>query len=346
MELTVSELAKRIGAELSGAGGGIVNCVSPIGSAVENEVTFVSSSKHAAGLKDSKAGAAIVSEYVEGFHGPQLVVKNVDAALIEALKIFAPELKGIAKGVDASAKIGDGVQIADGVAVGAYAVIGDGVEIGANSIIGYGCKVGENCRIGSDSRLDSGVVVEHNCVIGNHVIIQSNSVIGGTGFGYSFVEGAHRLIPHNGGVVIEDFVEIGANSCIDRAKFGNTVIGSGTKIDNLVQIAHNVVIGKCCLLASHVGISGSTRIGDGVIFAGASGAVDNVMIGDGVIVGAQAVASRDIDAGQRLLGCPATDLKTELKTVAMRRRLPKYVEQLKQLDKRLEKLEAAKDNTR
>lgn len=344
MELTASELAKRINAELAGDGGGVIKAVGPIGSAIGSDVTFVSSNRHAAELKESKAGAAIVSERVDGFCGYQLLVKNVDAALIETLKIFAPELKGIAGGIDASAKIAEDVKIAEGVTIGAYAVIADGVRIGADSVIGHGCTIGENSRLGSNSRLDSGVVVEHNCIIGNHVIIQANSTIGATGFGYLFIDEAHRLIPHNGGVVIEDFVEIGANSCVDRGKFGNTVIGAGTKIDNLVQIAHNVVIGKCCLLAALVGISGSTKVGDGVIFAGASGASDNLTIGDGVILAAQTVATRNVDAGKQMFGCPAADLKEELKTIALRRRLPKFVEQLKQLSKRLEKLEAAKDN--
>jgi UDP-3-O-[3-hydroxymyristoyl] glucosamine N-acyltransferase len=183
-----------------------------------------------------------------------------------------------------------------------------------------------------------------DCRLGNNVVIQANSTIGSTGFGYSFIGGAHRLIPHNGGVVIEDFVEIGANCCVDRAKFGNTIIGAGTKIDNLVQIAHNVVIGKCCLIAGQVGISGSCKIGDGVVLAGQVGLVDNIEIGDGVMVGARSAIINNVAAGKKMFGYPATEKTEALRVVGLTRHLPKMAELLKQLRKRIERLEAAKDD--
>ncbi len=158
------------------------------------------------------------------------------------------------------------------------------------------------------------------------------------------VKGYHELIPHNGGVVIEDFVEIGANCCVDRAKFGNTIIGSGTKIDNLVQIGHNVVIGKCCLIAGQVGISGSCKVGDGVVLGGQVGVSDNIEIGDGTMVGAQAGVMNNVGAGQQLAWSPAIDRKQALRAIGLVMRLPKLVEQLKQLSKRIEKLESAKDD--
>ena len=344
MKLTVAQLAERIGAELVGEGSAAISAVGTIEGGDENTVTFITDSRRIPALEKSRAGAVIVGRGIEGLAKPQLIVENVDAALIEALNVFAPKLKAVPEGIDRTAKVGQDVSIAKGVAIGPGVVIDDGVTIGEKSIIGSGCKIGENSKLGKDCRLDSNVVVYHNCIIGNNVIIQANSTIGSTGFGYSFIDGSHKLIPHNGCVVIEDFVEIGADCCVDRAKFGETKIGAGTKIDNLVQIAHNVVIGKCCLIAGQVGISGSCKLGDGVVLAGQVGLVDNIEIGDGTIVGAQSGVTHNVAAGQKIFGSPAIDMKEERRLIGLRRRLPKLAEQLKQLNKRIEGLEAAKDD--
>jgi len=347
MKLTVEQLAKRLGAELMGDTNEIsrqITAVSPVKAAGESEITFVSDDKHKASLSKSCAGAVIVSECIEDIDKPQLIVKNVDAALIQALRIFAPDLKAASEGVDPTAKVAGNAKIAKSVSIGANVVIENGVEIGQNSIIGCGCTIGENSKLGEHSRLDSNVVVYHNCTIGNNVIVQANSTIGSTGFGYSFIDGAHRLIPHNGGVIIEDFVEIGANCCIDRAKFGNTIIGAGTKIDNLVQIAHNVVIGKCCLIVAQAGIAGSCKLGDGVVLGGQVGLADNIEIGDGTMIGAQSGLSSSVPAGQKLLWTPAIKKEDAMRTIGLVLRLPKMAQQLKQLTKRIDKLEAAEDD--
>ena len=344
MKLTVGELAKRIAAELIGDGPVEIEGVGPVESADKSKITFVTNDKYIDALKKSVAGAVLVTRAIEGLSKPQLVVEDIDTALIEVLSLFAPDLKAVPEGIDPGAKIGEDAKIAESASIGYGAVIDDGVEIGKNTIISAGCKIGQNSQIGDNCRLDSNVVVYHNCVIGNHVIIQANSTIGSTGFGYSLIEREHRLIPHNGIVVIEDFVEIGANCCIDRAKFGETKIGAGTKIDNLVQIAHNVIIGKCCLIVAQVGIAGSSKLGDGVILAGQVGIADNIDIGEKVIVGAKAGVIHNIASGKHVYGSPANDIKETLKTICLTRRLPKLVEQLKQLSKRLEKLEAAKNN--
>ncbi len=347
MELTVAQLAKRIGAELAdntNAADQLIESVGPTEAAGAGDVTFVTNDKHKASLEKSLAGAVIVSERLEGFDKPQLIVKNVDAALIEVLSIFAPKLKSATEGIDSSAVTGKDVKIGKGVSVGPGVVIDDGVEIGENSIIAGGCKIGENSRIGKKCRLDSNVVIYHNCRLGNNVIVQANSTIGSTGFGYSFIDGAHRLIPHNGGVVIEDFVEIGANCCVDRAKFGNTIIGAGTKIDNLVQIAHNVVIGKCCLIAALVGVSGSCKLGDGVVLGGQVGLADNIEIGAGAMIAAQSGIMKDVGAGQQMLWSPAMERREAFRVINLVMRLPKFAKQLKQLSKRMESLEAAEDD--
>ncbi len=349
MKLTVTELAGRLGAELTCDAGGQdrqISAVNPIDAAGENDITFASDDKHTASLKRSQAAAAIVSKRIDGVKMPQLIVKNVNAALIETLSIFAPKLKIPAEGIDSTAKVAKDAKIASGASIGPFAVIDNGVEIGENTVIGSGCKVGENSKLGSNCRLDCNVVIYHNCTLGNNVIIQANSTVGSTGFGYSFIEGSHRLIPHNGGVIIEDFVEIGANCCIDRAKFNNTVIGAGTKIDNLVQIAHNVIIGKCCLIVAQVGISGSSKLGNGVVLAGQVGLADNIEIGDGTMVGAQAGVMSSVPAGQKMAWTPALKREDALRTVGQILRLPKMAEKLKELDKRLNKLEAAEDDNK
>jgi len=346
MKLTVKQLAERLGAELVGAGDEIgrqIIAVGPVEAAGEGDVTFITNDRHRAALGKSQAAAAIVANRIDGLSKPQLIVKNVDAALIEVLNYFAPPLKPAVEGIDPSATLGKDVKIAARVSIGPNVVIGDRVEIGESSVIGSGCKIGENSKVGKNCRLDSNVVVYHNCCLGKNVVIQANSTIGSTGFGYSFIEGNHKLIPHNGGVVIEDFVEIGANCCVDRAKFGNTIIGAGTKIDNFVQIAHNVVIGKGCLIAGQVGIAGSCKLGDGVVLAGQVGLADNIEVGDGTMVGAQAGIMNDVPAGQKLAWSPAIDYKEAMRALGNIMRLPKLAEKLKQLARRVEKLEKDED---
>jgi len=347
MVLTVAQLAERLGAELvcNGESSELpISGAAPVEGGGENTVTFATNLKHKDKLAGSGSSAVLVSERVSNFKGAQLIVSDVGAALIEVLGFFAPKISAPPEGIDPTAKVAPKVNIGEGASIGPFAVIDYGVEIGSHTIIGSGCKIGENTKVGENCRIDSNVVVFHNCTIGNNVVIQANSAIGSVGFGYNFIDGVHRLIPHNGGVVIEDFVEIGANCCVDRAKFDNTIIGAGTKIDNLVQIAHNVVIGKCCLIVAQVGISGSCRLGDGVVIAGQSGVADNITIGAGVKVGAKSGVIGDVEAGQKLAGMPARPSREVWRTLGLTKRLPQMAEQLKQLNKRIERLEAADDD--
>ncbi|MBN1795278.1 MAG: UDP-3-O-(3-hydroxymyristoyl)glucosamine N-acyltransferase [Sedimentisphaerales bacterium] len=342
--LTVAELAKRIGAELYGDSSINIKAVGPIEAASKDDITFVANDKYLPMLEKTKAPAVILRKRVEHLSKSQLIVKNVNAALIETLKLLAVEAKPPKPGIDKTAVIGENTEIADDASIGPCVVIADGVKVGAKSAISAGCKIGANSIIGKNTRLDFNVAVYHNCKIGNNVIIQANTTIGSTGFGYVFLDGAHKLIPHNGGVIIEDFVEIGANCCIDRAKFGNTTIGAGTKVDNLVQIAHNVVISKCCLIIGQAGIAGSSKLGDGVVLASQAGIIDNVSIGDGVIIGAQSGVAHDVPAGQKMLGSPAIDYSEEIRRITLVKKLPKMAQRLKELTKRIDKLEAAKDD--
>jgi len=335
---TTTELAGRIGAELHGAGDVSIRGVNAVECAGSDDVCFVMSARHAKLLADSEAAAVIVSEKLEGACIVQLVVGNVDAALIAALGLFAPKLTPM-EGIHPTAVIEDSAVLGSQVAVGCHAYIGHNVRIDEGTIISAGCIVGENTTIGSHCRLDGNVMVYHNCRIGDRCIIQANTVIGSTGFGYSFIEGEHRLVPHNGGVVIEDCVEIGANSCVDRAKFGNTIIGAGSKIDNLVQIAHNVVIGKCCVIAGQVGVSGSCVLGDGVVIGGEAGLADHINIGAGAMVGAGSGLMRDVPAGVKVVGYPANDMNVQLRVWALQRRLPDMARQLREVVAAVKKLE-------
>ena len=344
MKLTVAQLAEQLGAQLVGDGSGQIAAVGPVESAGETDVTFIADARHLKKLEKSHAAAVIVASQIDNWPRPQLIVKNVNAALIETLSTFAPKSKTVAEGIDPTAKVSDDAKIAKGVSVGPGVVIEDGTSIGENTIIAGGCKIGENSKLGKNCRLDSNVVIYHNCTIGNNVIIQANTTVGSTGFGYCLIDGAHKLIPHNGVVVIEDFVEIGANCCIDRAKFGQTKIGAGTKIDNLVQIAHNVVIGRNCLIAALVGIAGSSKLGDGVVIGGQVGLADNIEIGNGVMIGARAGVFHNTPAGQQLFGTPALERREALRIIGSTRRLPKLATQVKQLIKRIEKLEASEDH--
>ena len=344
--LTVEQLAQRIDAQLVGDGAALLRGVCAIDDAADDAITFVSDQKHRTKLTGSKAAAVIVAKAIDGCVKPQLVVKNVDAALIAAMKIFAPKLTPPAAGIHPSAVVEKTAQIAPTASIGAGAYVGHNVKIGQETCIGAGCSIGENSVVGTNCRLDANVVVYHNCTIGNNVIMQANTTIGSVGFGYSYFDGRHNLIPHNGSVLIEDFVEIGANCCVDRAKFGTTIIGAGTKIDNLVQIAHNVVIGKCCLIVAQVGIAGSCKLGNGVVLGGQVAVAPHCAIGDGTMLAARTAVVTDLPAGQKMAGTPAVEIREAIRIAMAQQRLPELLKQVKELTSKVAELEAAKNNTK
>jgi UDP-3-O-[3-hydroxymyristoyl] glucosamine N-acyltransferase len=342
--ITLAALAELVGARLVGGDGGrMIAGVNTIRDAGPDEVCFMASATYAEQLQQTRAAAALTETELPGCPAGQLVVGNVNKALIAALRYFEPPLKGFS-GIDATATV-DATAVVDATAgVGPRAVIGPGAVIGPHTVIGPGVVVGQDTTIGAHCRLDANVVVYHRCRIGNYCIILSNSTIGATGFGYSFIEGRHQLIPHNGGVILEDGVEIGANSCVDRAKFGNTVVGAGTKIDNLVQVGHNVRIGRACLLVGQVALAGSCVLGDGVVLAGNAGVADHIVVGDGVIAGTRATLTEDVAPGQKVLGFPARPMRDEMKSMSVYRKLPELANELKTLAKKVATLEAAKDH--
>ncbi len=342
---TVGELAEICKAELIGDDSPEIIAMAPVKSAGEAEIAFVSEDKFVQDIATSKAGAVIVNKKIDSAPMPQLVVENVDAAVIEVLAEFMPQLNKPKCGIHPSAVIDSDATIDPAASIGPFVFVAAGVEIGANAVICAGCKIDQDSKIGSGSRLESNVVVYHNCIVGKNCIIGANTTIGSMGYGYSYLDGRHKLIPHTGGVVIEDCVDIGACCCIDRAKFGNTVIGAGTKMDNQIQIGHNVTVGKLSLIVAQGAVGGSSKIGNGVILAGQVGVRNHVEIGDGAKIGAQAGVADNIAPGSQCVGTPAIDAREKIRQVIATQKLPDVIKQLKQLTKKVEKLEAAKDHS-
>lgn len=339
---TVKQLAQAVGGEIAGDENIVITAVNSIELARKGHLTFAGSSEYIAKLADCKADAVLVSGRLEAAI-TQIIVKNVDEALIDILGMFAPQHKP-QPGIHPSAFVSPTAVIGGGVSIGAFVFIDDNVKIGDNTVIDAGTVIKRDSVIGSSCRIDGNVTIYHGCRIGNQCVIQAGTAVGSVGFGYRKVNNMPQLIPHWGGVVIEDFVEIGANCCIDRAKFGDTVIGMGTKMDNLVQIAHNCRIGKCCLFAAGVGIAGSAVIGNGVIIGGHSGVVEHVTVGDGTMIASKTVVTSSLKPGSAVYGMPARDIKKMMRVQAETNRLPETVKRIKDLEKKVANLEKADNN--
>ncbi len=338
--MTVSDIARLVKGELIGDGKLTITGFSGIKEAKKNELTFLGNPKYEPLLLDTQAGVTLVPRKISC---PGKTLIRVDDPSLSFTQVVEHLLKDTfdhkPQGIHPTAVIATGAKLAPGVAIGAYTIIEDGAVIGRGSVIFAHCYVGHNSQLGEDCLIYPQVVLREKISLGNRVIIHCGTVIGSDGFGYVPIDGKHMKIPQTGTVVIEDDVEIGANVTIDRARFDKTVIGEGTKIDNLVQIAHNVTIGKHCLIVSQSGVAGSTKLGNYVILAAQSGLVGHIEIGDGAIVGAQTGVSHSIKAGEQVFGSPAQPIKKAFRNNAHIQRLDKYVETIKDLKKRIEELE-------
>jgi len=338
--MQLAELADKLKADLLGAGTIEVKGIATLTEATPEEVSFVSGTRYAEAAAASRAGALIVPDNFQGKVPAALLrVADVEAAVEEALLLFAPAKETPVPGVHPAACVAASARLGADVTVGPGAVIGEDVCIGAGTVVGPGCILERQVQIGAGCRLGANVVVAARCVLGNRVIVYPNSTIGADGFGYRLVAGRHRKIPHIGTVVIEDDVEIGANCCIDRAKLGRTVIGTGSKIDNLVQIAHNVQIGAHCIIAAQTGIAGSARLGRYVVLGGQVGVRDHVGIGEGAQIAATAAVERNIEAGVRMVGAPARPAREFFRRLALWERLPELARELKRLKQRVERID-------
>lgn len=324
----LKEIAEIINGELKGENLWIEK-ISDWEDAGEEDLIFVFDEKDLLTAERTKARALVIPKTTLSFEKPVILVDNPKLAMAKLLKYF--DWHKFPEEIHPTAVIGEGVEIGNKVGIGAYVVVGNNVKIGNGTKIYPGVVIGNNVVIGENCIIYPKICIYDYCYIGNNVIIHSGCVIGSDGFGYVWDKETHVKIPHIGKVVIEDDVEIGANCSIDRGTLGETRIGKGTKIDNLVTIAHNVRIGKNCIIVGQSGVAGSSILGDNVIIAGQSGVSDHVRVGNRVVIMARAGVTKDIPDNSVVSGFPARPHKEELKFQAILKRLPEIWEKIKRL---------------
>lgn len=333
------ELAERLECRLEGNGDLDVQRVVGIEEAGPGDVTFFANNKYLAALRATRATAVILGESADTAPCAMLRTKNPYLAFARAVGIFAEDWKP-APGVHPQAYVAKGAVIAPDASIGPFAVVGEGARVGARTIVHAHVTIGHTAEIGDDCVIHARVSIRERAKIGNRVVIQDGAVIGSDGYGFArAADGTHVKIPQVGGVVIEDDVEIGANSTIDRPAVGETRIQAGAKIDNLVQIAHGVTIGRNVLLAAQVGIAGSTTIEDSVTLAGQVGVAGHLTVGKGTIATAQTGIPNSVEPGSFVSGYPAIPNRDWLKASAIFRKLPELRKTLTDLEQRLSELE-------
>ena len=332
--IKLSEIAALVGGELVGDRNLVITGVAGIKEAQKGDITFLSNVKYLPFLRSCLASAVVAPMDLEVPERALIRSHDPSQAFTKIIGFFMPEQEPAAPGVHPTAVIGKDVRLGENVSIGPHAVIEDQAEIEKGTAIGAQCFVGRATRIGRDCRIYPNVTLRERLDIGDRVIIHSGTVIGSDGFGYETIEGKHIKIPQSGSVTIEDDVEIGANVCVDRGRFQNTRISRGTKIDNLVQIAHNVVIGPDCLIVSQVGISGSTELGKNVIVAGQAGIVGHVHIGDEAVICARSGISKSVPEKTVVLGEPAKPIQEQKRLFALISKLPEMFKDLSELKKK------------
>ncbi|MDI6807981.1 MAG: UDP-3-O-(3-hydroxymyristoyl)glucosamine N-acyltransferase [Candidatus Eisenbacteria bacterium] len=342
MQIRLKEIAKRLDGRLLGDGEVLIKGVAAIKDAEEGDLTFLSNPKYEAYLSTTKASAIIVKENELKTGKPLIVTDDPYLAFLKTLRMFRPEKAMVAKGIHPSAVIGEGVSLGHDISIGANVVVADGAVVGDEAAIMAGVYIGERASIGKGTLVYPNVTIREECSIGERVIIHSGTVIGSDGFGFVREGKTHQKIPQTGTVIVEDDVEIGANVTVDRATIGATTIKKGTKIDNLVQIAHNVTIGENSIIVAQVGISGSTEIGQNVTLGGQAGIAGHIQIGDNTLVGAQAGVIGSIPPNSTVSGYPALPHNVSMKIHAAMGRLPEVLKRIKVIEKKLQEIEAEK----
>lgn len=316
--LSVRAVADLVGGRLIGNGALLLSGVRPLESASETELSFLVSPRYVPYFRASRAGAVLLGEAHAGEAGGppvRIVVPDVSRALEQVVLAFVPPAAH-RPGIDPAARIAAGASVASDASIGPWTLVGEGAVVGARCRIGSGVVIGDGVTVGSDCVIDDHVVCYPGAVLGDRVVLKAGAVIAGPGFGFASDRQGHRRIPHIGRCVLEDDVEVGSGSCLDRGTLEDTVIGRGTKIDNLVQIAHNVRIGPRCLVIATTGIAGSARIGSDVIIGGGVGIRDHAEIGDGARLGAMSGVFGNIDAGATVSGYPARNHRDFLRAQA------------------------------
>ncbi len=337
----LAELAALVQGELVGDPEVLIGGVADFDSAVAGEITFVADLKRGARLDECKASAIIVPLAVTEISGPAIRVRNPYLAVAHIHALFVAE-PFVATGVDARAVVGHDCHIPADVSISPLVYLGNRVRLGRRVRLHPGVVVYDDAVIGDDVVLYANVTIGHDCQIGNRVIIHSGAVIGSDGFGYATDEKGHHVKrPQVGVVQVDDEVEIGANTCIDRATFGKTWIKRGTKIDNLVQLGHNVVIGEDALLVAQVGMAGSTTTGNNVVIGGQVGLGGHIHLGDRVMIAAKSGVHNNLDPGSIVAGIPAIPHKTWLRSSAAYAKLPEMVRELRELRRQVAELSRA-----
>jgi UDP-3-O-[3-hydroxymyristoyl] glucosamine N-acyltransferase len=349
MQLTLRDLASRLNGTVTGDSDAVITGVAGVEIAESGDIVFAEAPRYVQAAVKSRASAVLVTpELAAGAAGsgkPLLVVAQPRVAFVHVLQLFVPA-PSHEPGVHPSAQIGEGSRIGEGAHVGANVVIGRDAAIGDGAALLPGVFVGDGCVVGAGTVVHPNAVLYPGVKVGRGCILHAGCVIGADGFGYVPIGYGLMKVPHLGSVEIGDEVEVGANSCIDRAKTGVTKIGSGTKIDNLVHIAHNVTVGQACLIIAQTGVAGSVTIGNGVVLAGQAGIKDHVSIGDGARVAAQGGVIGDVAAGVTVSGYPARPHLEKMRELGALTALPDALKRLRALEKRLAAHEAAADARR
>jgi UDP-3-O-[3-hydroxymyristoyl] glucosamine N-acyltransferase len=345
-DLTVQEIADRLQGELIGDGSARIRSVAGLREAVAGQLSFLSNAKYRKLLAETQASVVLVDrEWADPVSVTLIKVDHPDQAFAEITREFCPPPVSYPSGIHPTAVIAASAQIGAESHIGPHVVIEDGAQVGDRCVLLAGVLISRQACIGQDGLLHAGVVLRENVVVGDRVIIHNHTVIGSDGFGYTVNEdGSRTKVPQVGIVRVGDDVEIGAQVCVDRARFGETRIGNGVKIDNLVQIAHNVVIGDHAVLVSQVGVSGSSVVGPKAILAGQVGVAGHLTIGAQAVVGAQGGVTKDVPPGTYVWGTPATPFKKYSHTLSNVNRLPKLLERVQALEKRLQELESGSDS--
>ena len=337
--MLLKDSSERLGCRLEGDGHILILGGKGIEDAQAGELTFFSNPRYIAELRATRASAVILGHKAEAAPCAMLRADQPYLAFARAVELFADPWRP-APGVHRLAHVEEGVTLGEGTSVGPFAVIASGARIGARTVVHPHVVIGRHAEVGDDCFIHAGVSIRERVRIGNRVILQDGAVIGSDGFGFARrPDGSHHKIPQIGGVVIEDDVEVGANSTIDRPAVGETRIGAGSKIDNLVQVAHGVTVGRNVLLAAQVGIAGSTTIEDSVTLAGQVGVAGHLTLGKGVIATAQTGIPNSVEAGAFISGYPAIPNREWLKASAVFRKLPEYRKLLADMERRIAELE-------
>lgn len=336
--LRLDEIARLVGGELKGPSDVTVTGAATIEQAGPQEITFLAERRYWEAALSSKAACIIVGPDAPELERPTIRVKNPRLAWAQVLEAFQPK-RTFPPGIHESAVVAPDAQIGNDVSIQAHVVVGPRSVIGDGVVLCPGVFVGADCRIGEGSLLYPNVTVMDRVTIGKRVIIHPGTVIGSDGFGYVTVGGKHHKVPHIGTVVIEDDVEIGANVTVDRGVSGATMIKRGTKIDNLVQVAHNVVIGEDCLVVALTGVAGSALIGNRVTLAGQSGVAGHLSVGDDTVVASRGLVAKDVPPRSFVSGFPARPHRENMRVLAATQKLPEAMESLAHLRRRVEELE-------